>query len=171
MKHQNPAVRKLTYCALLTAIAMALSLAESLSPLRVLFPVPGLRLGLANLVTLFALCRLSVRDTVLILCARCLLLSLIGGSLTSLWFSLAGGLLSLAVMALLMRLPKLSLLGVGIAGAAAHNTGQILASLLYFRSPAPLLYLPPLLGCSVLTGAVIGLAALWLVRRIPHGHF
>ena len=125
----STSLRRLTRCAVLTALALALSVAEGLVPLTVLFPLPGLRLGLANLVTVYALCRLSGRDALLILVARCLLGSLLGGNLTALAFSLSGGLLALAVMALLLRLSCLSLFGVSIAGAAAHNTGQILAAM------------------------------------------
>ena len=122
-------VYRLTRCAVLTALALALSVAEGLVPLTILIPLPGLRLGLANLVTVYALCRLSGREALLILLARCLLGSLLGGNLMALAFSLTGGLLALGVMALLLRLPALSLFGVSVAGAAAHNAGQILAAM------------------------------------------
>ena len=82
-------------------------------------------------------------------------------------FSLTGGLLALGVMALLLRLPGLSLFGVSIAGAAAHNTGQILAAMVVLGIPAPLVYLPPLLLCSLVTGAVTGGASILLVHRVP----
>ena len=82
-------------------------------------------------------------------------------------FSLTGGLLALGVMALLLRLPALSLYGVSIAGAAAHNTGQILAAMAVLGSRAPLVYLAPLLLCSLVTGAVTGAVSLLLVRRVP----
>ena len=121
-------LRRLTRCAVLTALALALSAAEGLAPLTVLFPLPGLRLGLANLVTVYALCRMDQREALLILLARCLLGALIGGNLTALAFSLSGGLLALGTMALLVRVPALSLFGVSVAGAAAHNTGQVLAA-------------------------------------------
>lgn len=160
-------VSRIARCAVLTAAALALSAAEGLVPLTILFPLPGLRLGLANLVTIYALCRLSGREALLILSARCALGALIGGSLTSLAFSLTGGLLSLGVMALLLRFPILSLFGVSIAGAAAHNTGQILAALAVLGSTAPLAYLPPLLICSLVTGAVTGGVSMLLLRRLP----
>ena len=91
-------LRRLTRCAVLTALALALSVAEGLVPLTILFPLPGLRLGLANLVTTYALCRLSGREALLILVSRCLLGALLGGNLMALAFSLTGGLLALAVM-------------------------------------------------------------------------
>ena len=165
----STSLRRLTRCAVLTALALALSVAEGLVPLTILFPLPGLRLGLANLVTVYALCRLSGREALLILVARCLLGSLLGGNLMALAFSLTGGLLALAVMALLLRLSCLSLFGVSIAGAAAHNTGQILAAMGVLASPAIAVYLAPLLLASILTGAVTGAASILLVRRVPWG--
>ena len=95
---------KVAQYGLLTALALALSVAEGLVPLTILFPLPGLRLGLANLVTVYALCRLSRREALLILLARCLLGALVGGNLTALAFSLTGGALALGVMAAAVRL-------------------------------------------------------------------
>lgn len=163
----STSLRGLTRCAVLTALALALSVAEGLVPLTVLFPLPGLRLGLANLVTVYALCCMSGREALVILLSRCLLGSLLGGNLMALAFSLTGGLLALGVMALLLRVSVLSLFGVSIAGAAAHNTGQILAAMVVLGSQAPLVYLPPLLLCSLVTGAVTGGVSTLLVHRVP----
>ena len=160
-------VNKLARCAVLTALALALSMAERFLPLTVLIPLPGLRLGLANLVTVFALCRMSGREAVLILIARCVLGSIGGGMLTSLAFSLTGGLLALGIMALMLRCRRLSLIGVCMAGAAAHNVGQILAAVWVLGSPAPVVYLPALLAASVLTGGVTGAVSILLVHRVP----
>lgn len=161
-------IHRLTRCAVLTALALALSVAEGLFPLTVLFPLPGLRLGLANLVTVYALYALSGREALLILLARCVLGALVGGNLTALAFSLTGGLLALGTMALLRHIPALSLLGVSVGGAAAHNTGQILAAMVVLGSRAPLLYLPPLLLCSIVTGGVTGAVSILLLRQVPH---
>lgn len=158
---------RLTRGAVLTAMALALSVAEGLVPLTIIFPLPGLRLGLANLVTVFALCRLGDRDAFGILIARCFLGNLLGGNLMALAFSLTGGLLALAVQAILLRVPGLSLFGVSIGGAAAHNIGQILASLVVLGSAAPLVYLPPLLVMSLVTGAVTGGVSTLLVQKVP----
>lgn len=162
-------LRRLTRCAVLTALALALSAAEGLVPLTVLFPLPGLRLGLANLVTVYALCRLSGREAALILLSRCLLGALVGGNLTALAFSLTGGMLALGAMAAAVRVRGLSLFGVSILGAAAHNAGQILAAMAVLGTWAPLTYLPPLLLCSLVTGAVTGGASILLVHRVPEG--
>lgn len=163
----SASVRRLTRDAVLTALALALSVAEGLVPVAILFPLPGLRLGLANLVTVYALCRVGKRDALLILVTRCFLGSLLGGNLSALAFSLTGGLLAYLVMLLLLRFPGLSLFGVSVGGAAAHNTGQILAAIAVLGSTAPLLYLPPLLLASLATGAVTGAVSTLLVHRVP----
>ncbi len=160
-------VGRITRCAVLTALALALSVAEGLAPIVVLFPLPGLRLGLANLVTVYALCRLSGKDALAILLARCLLGALLGGNLSALAFSLTGGLFALGVTAFLLRFQRLSLFGVSIAGAAAHNTGQIAAAIFVLGTTAPIVYLPPLLIASLVTGTVTGGAVILLVHRIP----
>ena len=162
-------IQRLTRCAVLTALALAISVCEGLVPLSILIPLPGLRLGLANLVTVYALCRLSGREALGILVSRCLLGAIVGGNLTALAFSLTGGALAFLTMWLLLHVPGLSLFGVCIAGAAAHNTGQILAAMAVLASPAIAVYLAPLLLASLLTGAVTGAASILLVRRVPWG--
>lgn len=160
-------LNRLARCAVLSVLALALSMVERALPLTALLPLPGLRLGLANLVTVFALCRMSKREAMLILVARSLLGAIGSGMLTSLAFSLTGGLLALVVMAAMLYCPRVSLIGVCVAGAAAHNTGQILAAIAVLGSGAPLMYLPMLLLASLLTGAVTGVASMLLMHRIP----
>ena len=113
----NHSVRRLTRCAVLTALALAISVCEGLVPLTVLIPLPGLRLGLANLVTVYALCILSSREALAILVSRCLLSALVGGNLTALAFSLTGGVFALLTMWALLHFRGFSLFGVCIAAA------------------------------------------------------
>ena len=160
-------VKKLTRCAVLVAVALALSVAEALVPLTIIFPLPGLRLGLANLVTVYALVCMGTKDAALILICRCFLGALMGGNLSSLAFSLTGGLLAFAVEAILLHCKPLSLFGICIAGAAGHNTGQIFASIAVMKTPATIVYLPPLLLASLLTGAFTGWVAALLIQRLP----
>lgn len=163
----NLSVRRLTRCAVLTALALAISVAEGLVPISILIPLPGLRLGLANLVTIYALVCLSPRESFAILLSRCLLGALMGGNLAALAFSLTGGVLAFLAMWALLRVPFLSLFGVCIAGAAGHNAGQILAAMAVLGSPAIAVYLAPLLVASLVTGSVTGAASILLVRRVP----
>ena len=105
-------------------------------------------------------------QALLILLARCTLGAVFAGNLNALLFSLFGGLLAMGVMILLSRCPALSIYGVSIAGAAAHNCGQTAAAMLTLGNTAPLYYLPLLLAVSLLTGAVTGFAAGLLFRAL-----
>ena len=160
--------KQLTLCALLTALALALSYLENLFPLTLAIPIPGVKLGLANVVTLFALFALGPGEALLILLARCFLGSLFAGNVNALLFSLLGGLCAMGTMILLARRRGLSVYGVSVGGAAAHNCGQIAAAVLTLGSRAPLYYLPVLLAVSLLTGGLTGLAAACLFRGLRH---
>ncbi|MBP3720570.1 MAG: Gx transporter family protein [Clostridia bacterium] len=150
--------KDLTLMGILTALALALSLVERMIPLELLIPLPGVKLGLANTVTLFALYRLSPAQAALILTARCLLTAAFSGNMTGLAFSMAGGLISLGVMAAARHSRHLSVFGVSVLGAAGHNFGQILTARLLMNSPYIWGYLPYLLligtACGLATGAV-----------------
>lgn len=160
--------KQLTLCALLTAMALALSYLENLFPLSLAIPIPGVKLGLANIVTVFALYALGAGEALLILLARCFLGSLFAGNMNALLFSLLGGLSAMGTMIGLSRLRGLSVYGVSTGGAAAHNCGQILAALLTLGSTAPLYYLPVLLAVSLLTGGLTGLASACLFQGLRH---
>lgn len=160
--------KQLTACALLAAMALGLSYLENLFPLALAIPLPGVKLGLANIVTVFALYALGAGQAFLILIARCLLGSLFAGNLNALIFSLLGGVSAMAVMTGLSRLRRLSVYGVSAGGAAAHNCGQVAAAILTLGSMAPLYYLPVLLGVSLLTGGLTGLVCACLFRGLAH---
>ncbi len=158
--------RRLTRGAMLVSLALVLSLIERLIPLDLLVPIPGVKLGLANIVTLFALTSLGFRDASVILALRIGILGLINGPVP-LIISASGGLLSLLLMWLLLRGNGrvVSLIGVGMGGAAAHNTGQVIAASLILGNPALLVtYLPPLLLAGLLTGILTGSAAIPVCR-------
>ena len=158
--------RRLTRLALLTAIALTIFLVEAQLP--PLTAVPGIKLGLANIVTVFALYALGPAQALLILTGRCLLGAVFAGNMNALIFSLLGGFSAMLVMILLSKSRHLSIYGVSIGGAAAHNCGQIAAACLTLGSMAPLYYLPILLGASLITGAVTGVAAACLFRVLAH---
>lgn len=162
-------IRRLTTDAILLSLALVLAVVERWIPLDLLVPIPGLKLGLANIVTLFALIRLSPLDALVILVMRCLILGTFTG-LTSLLFSLTGGLLALGVMWVLLRWEgkAFSLIGISVAGAAAHNIGQMGVAVWLLNEPRLFYtYLPPLLLTSLATGTLTGIAALPLVKRFP----
>ena len=157
--------KQLALGAVLTALALALSYTERFIPLQLVIPLPGVKLGLANIVTLLALYLLGWKQTVPILLIRCFLGSLFGG-LTGIAFSLTGGVLALGTMALCKRLPIFSVFGVSILGAAAHNIGQILAAMLLMSSVYVCAYLPYLLGIAIVTGTATGAACASVLRII-----
>ena len=163
--------RPLTLCGVLTTLALALSGAENQIPLTMASPIPGIKLGLANIVTVFALYALGPAQAILILLARCTLGALFAGNMNALLFSLMGGLAAMGMMILLSRLRALSVYGVSIGGAAAHNCGQIAAAVLTLGNTAPLYYLPILLGVSLFIGAFTGLVAACLFRALDRTGF
>ena len=144
------------------AYTLVISLIERLIPLS--FTMPGLRLGLANVAILLALYLFPFSKAFLLLLMKCLLSAIFAGSPASLFYSLGGSLLSFGVMLLLLAglREQISPLGISVAGAAFHNTGQILVACLLFNSWAVLVYLPLLLLAGIVTGAVTGL----LVRQL-----
>lgn len=163
--------KKLALCAVLTALALGLSTLESLFPVSVLVPLPGIKLGLANIVTVFALYRLGDIPALAILIARCLLGAMFAGNASALLFSLMGGVLAMLTMIVLRRVRGLSVYGVSIAGAAAHNIGQICAAMVVLGGTAVLGYLPVLLGVSLITGSLTGFVASLLFRAMRGIYF
>ena len=160
--------KQLTLCALLTAMALALSYLENFFPLSLAIPVPGMKLGLANIVTVFALYVLGAGQAFMILLARCFLGAVFAGNMNALIFSVMGGVTAMLVMILLSRCRKLSVYGVSVGGAAAHNCGQVAAAVLTLGNSGPLYYLPILLGVSLFTGALTGLIASCLFRALSY---
>ena len=160
--------KQLTLCAVLTAMALALSYLESGFPLSLAIPIPGVKLGLANIVTVFALYVLGPGQALMILLTRCLLGAVFAGNMNALIFSLLGGVSAMAVMIVLSRSRRLSVYGVSVGGAAAHNCGQVAAAVLTLGNTAPLFYLPILLGVALFTGALTGLVTACLFRALAH---
>lgn len=160
--------KQLTLCAVLAALALALSYIEAFFPLALLVPLPGVKLGLANIVTLYALYALGAPMALCILTVRCLLGAMFAGNASAFLFSLLGGLSAMLVMILLRQAKGLSIFGVSVGGAAAHNCGQTAAAMLTLGNAAPLSYLPLLLIVSLFTGALSGFITSLLFRAAAH---
>ena len=124
--------RRIALCGVLTALALALSLAERMIPIQLLIPIPGVKLGLANVVTMFALLFLKPRDAYAILLCRVCLAAIFAGSVTSFLFSLLGGMLALTTTWILLRWKDrtFTMFGISAAAAAMHDIGQIMAAIL-----------------------------------------
>lgn len=149
------AAKKTAYAAMLTALSMIFSYVEALIPISV--GVPGVKPGLANLVVLLGLYFMRPGEVLLISVTRILLSSFLFGNMAALWYSLAGGLLSFTVMALLKRCRGFSMTGVSIAGAVSHNLAQLAVAALVLENMKILYYLPALLMAGTGAGALVGI--------------
>lgn len=164
-KKDMPVTQKIALWGLLVAVAMVLSWVEAQIP--AFFAVPGIKLGLTNLVVLAALYCLSEKDAVLINLLRILLVGFTFGNMFSLLYSIAGGLLSGLTMILIKRFGKFDITAVSVAGGIMHNVGQILVAMVVLETKSLLYYLPVLWISGIVAGLVIGLLSKEVVRRLP----
>lgn len=158
--------KRLSLCAVLIALAMALSYTERFIPLQMVIPLPGVKLGLANIVTLIALYVMGSKAAFAILIPRCVFGAVFGGGITGLAFSLTGGILAMVTMIVAKKSPVFSVYGVSILGAAAHNIGQILAAMVLMNSVYIGAYLPYLLVVALFTGFATGAAGAGVLRAL-----
>ena len=156
--------KKLTVMAMTTAVAMILSFVESQIPAFV--AVPGVKIGLANIAVVFALYRLGWKEAVAISLVRVVLVSMLFGSIASLFYSLAGAVLSLTGMGLLKKTGKFTEIMISVTGGILHNIGQIGMACLILETAALRYYLPFLLISGILAGIVVGILSAVLVQRI-----
>ena len=157
--------KRLTRLALLTALALIIFTVELQIP--TLAPVPGMKLGLANIITVYAVYSFSAGETAMILVVRVLLGSLIAGNMMSLAYSMAGGMLCLAGMLLLRRvIDKKHIWVCSILGAVLHNIGQTCAAIVLMQTSTVIAYLPFLLVSGSVAGALTGMAAQLVVSRM-----
>lgn len=148
--------KRLTLCAVMISAAMVLSYIERFIPLQLLVPLPGIRLGLANIVSMMALYFWGMRYAFTILMMRCLLGAVFSANITGLLFSVTGGIFALVCMGVAKKSSSLSVYGVSMIGAAAHNAGQIAAAVLLMQSVYVCGYLPYLLIVALFTGMFTG---------------
>ena len=158
--------RKLTFLALLTAMALGIFMLEARLPAPV--PVPGVKLGLANVMTLTAMALMGRKEAGLVLLMRVLLGSVFAGSFSAILYSAAGGLLAYLCMCLLIGLvPEKRLWAVSALAAVCHNLGQLIVCVLVVKTPGIFwTYGPILLISGVITGAFTGLVAMYLLRAL-----
>lgn len=157
--------KRLTRMALLTAAALILFLVEAQLPAPI--PVPGVKLGLANIITVYAMFRLGPRDTLLILLCRVMLGSIFAGQVMTLFYSLAGGVLCWLVMLALRRVVTERQIWVcSVVGAIAHNAGQIGVAVAVTQTPGLVLYFPALLLSGIAAGVLTGVCAQLVYLRL-----
>lgn len=155
----------MVWLSLLTAIALTIFMVEAQIPAPI--PVAGVKLGLANIVTLFTLCILGPWDALVVLLLRCVLGCVFSGQITALFYSITGGLLSWLVMLLMCRITTdKQIFAVSIVGSIFHNIGQIIVAILMTGTPGLIVYLPVLLISGILAGAFTGAAAQYLILHL-----
>lgn len=154
---------KVAVFGVFTSLALILSYVELLIPIN--FGIPGMKLGLANLLVVILLYKCGPRDALLLSVIRILLSGLIFGNMFSIFYSLGGGLLSLAVMIFLKRTGQFTVTGVSLGGGASHNVGQLLVAMFVVQTYQVGYYLPVLLIAGVITGAVIGILSAEVLKR------
>lgn len=156
-------INKVAVFGVFTALALIFSYIELLIPFE--FGIPGAKLGLANLVIILVLYKTDWKEALLLSVVRIILSGFIFGSLSGILYSLSGGLISLAVMALLKRTDKFSVIGVSMAGGVSHNMGQLFVAMLAVNTYAVSYYLPVLIIAGLITGTLIGIAAREILKR------
>lgn len=157
-------VKNVATLGLCVALAMIMSYIESLFPLN--FAVPGIKMGLANIVIIFLLYRMGFGAACVVSLIRVFLVSLLFGNMMMMAYSIAGAVLSLGLMFLLKKSGKFSVIGVSIAGGVAHNAGQIIMAIILLGAKQIAYYLPVLAVTGTVTGVLIGIAASIVIKRV-----
>lgn len=157
-------IRKLTTMALLSAVALILFTVEAQIPSVV--PIPGIKLGLSNIVIIYAVWALGAREAAAVLFVRIFLGAVFAGNFSTVFYSLGGGGLAIAVtVGLKFVLRPEQLWVAGCLGAIAHSIGQMAVAVWISGTPSLVIYLPVMILCSILTGLFTGLCAQILVKR------
>lgn len=155
---------KIAYWGVFLALALVCSYVESLIPIS--FGIPGVKLGLTNIVVILMLYTIGAKDAILISVLRIILAGFMFGNAFSIIYSLAGGILSFVVMLLLKKTGKLKILSISTAGGISHNVGQLIVAALVVENYNILFYVPVLIIAGIITGFLIGLLAGEIVLRI-----
>ena len=158
-------IKKLTALAITISFAMILSYVESRIP--ALVAIPGIKIGFANIAVIFALYKFGIKEAIIVSILRIILISLLFGSPISMIYSLAGGTLSLAAMAILKKFTPLNEITVSVCGGVLHNVGQIGMASIMLSTNVVIYYLPFLMISGIIAGIAVGIAAGILIKRVP----
>lgn len=156
--------KKIALFGMLLALSLILSYVETLIPVS--FGIPGIKLGLANLIVVIGLYQISVKELYLLSISRVLLSGFIFGNMASILYSLAGGILSITVMMVLKKIDKNSVLGISMAGGVFHNLAQLIVAMILVETYQVVYYIPVLIVAGLLTGLLIGMIGREVCVRI-----
>lgn len=158
-------IQRYLFLSLLTAGAMVLSIIEGMIPLP--YIAPGAKLGLSNIVTMTVLVLFGLKDTLLVVILRCVLLMMVATNPISFIYSIVSGIMSALVMSFGIKyLKKLSLIGVSVLGAMAHNASQITVAAIMFETVGMYYYLPVLSLVSIFTGCFVGYTSIYVTENL-----
>ena len=160
---------RVAYFGVFTALALMFSYIETMIPIQ--FGVPGIKLGLANIMIVIMLYKSSAKEALLLSIVRIMLSGFLFGNISSILYSIAGGVLSLGIMTLLKKQGGFSVIGVSVAGGVSHNVGQLIVAMLVVETYQVGYYFPVLLVAGVLTGLGIGVASQEVLKRIRNIRF
>ena len=158
--------KKVAMLGLTIALAMIMSYIEALVPIS--FAVPGIKMGLANIVIIFVLYKIGTKEAILVSIIRVILVSLLFSNVMAMAYSIAGAVLSLGIMWILKKTDKFSVIGVSIAGGIMHNVGQIIMAVILLGTEQIALYLPVLIITGTVTGVVIGIVSGLVINRFKN---
>ncbi len=154
--------KKAAFYGMFVALAFVFSYIEVLIPFSV--GIYGVKLGLANIVVLTVLYAMGVKEAFVISCIRIILVGFTFGNMAGILYSIAGGLLSWLVMCICKKGKAFSIIGVSVAGGISHNIGQIAVAIVVLQTKSIAYYLPVLLIAGTITGLVVGLLGVWLLK-------
>lgn len=160
---------RVAYFGVFTALALIFSYVETLIPLQI--GIPGVKLGLANLIIVVALYKLNIKEVYTLSVVRVLLAGFLFGNYFSIIYSLAGGLLSVSIMALLKKKGGFSIIGISVAGGVFHNLGQLVVAMIVVETYSVAYYFPVLLVAGLITGLLIGIIAREMLKRLVNIRF
>ena len=163
-RHKRLGTKKISGIGLMIALAFVLSYIESMIPINI--GIPGIKAGFSNIVVIFAMYVYGPFTAFGIANVRIILAGFTFGSLASLMYSFAGGMLSFFVMFILKKADIFSVNGVSVAGGVSHNTGQIIVAMLVLKTKLLIYYLPALIISGTVAGVVVGIAGGLLIKRI-----
>ena len=154
---------RITYIALLSALAAVFGYIESLFPLPV--PIPGIKLGLSNIAVLFALIRMNKADAFFVMILKVFICAILFSGMAGLFYSLSGGILSYTAMCVFKRY-DFSVIGISMAGGVFHNLGQITAAAIMLSSVGAFYYFPVLMIAGLIVGTAVGILCKAVISRL-----
>lgn len=158
--------KKLAYLGLFSAVAIIFGYVETLIPFFA--GIPGMKLGLANLSVLFILKKYTWKDAALVSVIRIMVIGFLFGNMFSIFYSLAGAVLSLLIMTLFLKKSDFTIMGISVAGGVSHNIGQLALAACIAENTALLYYSPALIISGVITGLIIGFLTQEVLKRFPY---